>query len=209
MGHEEFQAASTTFSLGGLSPSRMLGVVLELPAFETSSAHEAEFALLSSTGGVEAELKGTLPIVFGLVLLVCIFRWAVMKWVITPTGNYWLPRASMPVVHRRKILTPEQQFARTLTRFENAGWEAIFYTFSSCFGVYVYLEAEWTVWPTTHFWVDWPLQSESELSRWYYLLALAFYTQALGSLLFFDKPRSDYWEYLLHHLVTIFLISVQ
>jgi hypothetical protein len=30
--------------------------------------------------------------------------------------------------------------------------------------------------------------------------------QALVSLLFFDPPRSDFYEYLLHHLVTIFLI---
>jgi len=43
--------------------------------------------------------------------------------------------------------------------------------------------------------------------RGYYLLMLAFYIQALVSLIFLDKPRSDYWEYLLHHLVTIFLIG--
>ena len=42
----------------------------------------------------------------------------------------------------------------------------------------------------------------------YYFAGLAFYTQALLSLLLLDKPRSDYWEYLIHHLVTIFLISV-
>jgi very-long-chain ceramide synthase len=42
----------------------------------------------------------------------------------------------------------------------------------------------------------------------YYFLGLAFYAQALLSLLLFDEPRSDYLEYLLHHLVTIFLIAV-
>ena len=59
----------------------------------------------------------------------------------------------------------------------------------------------------TQIWDQWPLQPISTAFRGYYLLMLAFYIQALVSLIFIDKPRSDYWEYLLRHLVTIFLIG--
>lgn len=205
----KFQNAGADYfsTLGGLSPMRVLGVVLELPNWKITPAHESQFALLASTEGLKLEAGRILPTVLGLVVLVCVFRGAVMKLLITPIGRQLIPRATKTLKHREKTLSVEDQFLRTLTRFENAGWEAIFYSMSSCFGLYVYSEAQWSVWPTTNFWDGWPLQPDDELSRWYYLLALAFYTQALGSLLFFDKPRSDYWEYLLHHLVTIFLIS--
>ena len=52
------------------------------------------------------------------------------------------------------------------------------------------------------------MQSFVPRFKLYYFAGLAFYAQALLSLLLLDKPRSDYWEYLIHHLVTIFLISV-
>jgi len=105
-------------------------------------------------------------------------------------------------------VSPDEQFTKTLSRFENSGWEAVFYGMSTSVGLFVYTQEEWSVWPTSNIWVDWPLQPMSFAFRGYYLLMLAFYTQALISLIFIDKPRSDYFEYFLHHVVTIFLIGV-
>lgn len=36
-----------------------------------------------------------------------------------------------------------------------------------------------SVWPTSNIWAGWPLQPFGPLFRGYYLLGLAFYTQAL------------------------------
>ena len=84
----------------------------------------------------------------------------------------------------------------------------MFYTISCSLSFWVYYNEEWRLWPTSSIWVEWPLQPMGSLFRGYYLLGLAFYSQALLSFAFFDEPRSDYWEYMLHHIVTIFIIAV-
>ena len=79
---------------------------------------------------------------------------------------------------------------------------------SSGFGLHVYQQERWSVWPTTNFWIEWPLQDFGPPFRLYYEISLAFYLSALLSLLLLDAPRSDFVQYLLHHVVTIFLIAV-
>ena len=185
------------FSLsGGLDVRRIGGFVLPLPPWEVSARHQQVASALTTSAGLRAEVDSSVPTVVGLVAVIFVLRWAVMTFVITPAGRRLLPAADA------------RQREKTLARFESAGWEALWYTCSCTYGLHVYQQEDWSCWPTTNFWAGWPLQSFEPRFRFYYLVGLAFYTQALLSLLLLDKPRSDFWEYVVHHLVTIFLISV-
>jgi hypothetical protein len=180
---------------GGLDIRRIGGFVLPLPPWEVSVAHREAASALATTAGLRAEVEASVPTVIVMVAVIFVLRWLVMTFVITPAGQRLLPAND----HRRE---------KTLARFESAGWEALWYSCSCMYGLHVYQQEEWSCWPTTNFWAGWPIQSFEPRFRFYYLIGLAFYTQALLSLLLLDKPRSDFWEYLIHHLVTIFLLSV-
>lgn len=189
--------ASPFLSLaGGLDVRRIGGFVLPLPPWEVSAQHREAASALPTSAGLRAEVESSVPTVIVMVVVIFVLRWLVMTFIITPAGQRLLPANNG---HDRE---------KTLARFESAGWEALWYTCSSMYGLHVYQQEDWSCWPTTNFWVGWPMQSFEPRFRFYYLIGLAFYTQALLALLLLDKPRSDYWEYLIHHLVTIFLLSV-
>jgi len=164
-----------------------------------SAAHVAAMAHNATTAGLYEDLAYCMPRVAVLTLLILVLRAAIMRWVLTPFGNAAVP-AKVP---------PGARYTRadTLERFNNCGWELIFYTFSSLFGLYAYSLESWSVWPSTQIWEGYPLQSMGFWFETYYFLGFGFYTSALVGVVFLDKPRSDYYEYLLHHLVTLFLIA--
>lgn len=95
---------------------------------------------------------------------------------------------------------------RTISRWVESTYYSLYYIGASILGVYVLMNEEWSVFPTTNFWVGWPLQPMGMLFEVYYLGALAFYSHCLFSLLFLDVPRKDFLEYLIHHIVCIYLI---
>eukprot|EP01047_Picozoa_sp_COSAG01_P072388 COSAG01_NODE_11498_length_1921_cov_4.789243_2_plen_309_part_00 len=193
------QDAGASFWSGALDGRRVTGRVLLLPEWEVTPAHSAAAANLGSAHGIVAALLSDGPIVLGLVAVIFVFRWLVLTLLLAPAGRRLVPPG--PTTAAR---------SKTLSRFHSAGWEAIFYTLSSACGLFVLAREsfEWSVWPTSNIWVGWPLQTFDGVFQAYYLLGLAFYFQALLSLLLLDDPRSDFLEYLLHHLVTIFLIAV-
>lgn len=185
------------FSLnGGLDVRRIGGFVLPLQQWQVTEQHRQAASALSTVAGLKAEAVSSLPTVLMLVVVIFLLRYFVMTFAITPVGQRLLPAGE---THRRE---------KTLARFESAGWEALWYTCSCTYGMWVYQQEDWSCWPTTNFWIGWPMQSFVPRFQLYYFAGLAFYAQALLSLLLLDKPRSDYWEYLIHHLVTIFLISI-
>jgi len=190
----------TSFLTGALDYRRISGHVLQLAPYEFTPAHEASSAAMGTADGLWTAMCTDGPTIFGLIFAVCIFRWLVTSFILWPAARCYVPSAI-------KSSSAKQQRIKTLSKFVCSGWEAIFYTLSASFGLYVLSQEEWSVWPTTNIWVGWPMQPFSTLFRSYYLLGLAFYTQALLSLLLFDEPRSDYVEYLLHHVVTVFLIA--
>jgi hypothetical protein len=191
------QDSGTSFWEGALDYRRISGRVLALPEWQVTDAHRESAAQLGSADGLVAAVYAEGPTVLGLIACVFVFRWAVMNALVRPAARYLVPPA--PAAKRQK----------TLDRFESAGWEAIFYTLSCSYGFFVFQHESWSVWPTSNIWDGWPLQPFDQVFRGYYLLGLAFYSQALLSLLLLDEPRSDFVEYLVHHLVTIFLISAR
>ena len=65
-------------------------------------------------------------------------------------------------------------------------------------------------WNARHFWQDFPNFTDwntRPLQFFYYLFQLGFYWQGLVALVTFETKRADFFELLLHHTVTILLIT--
>ncbi|KAG8766006.1 hypothetical protein FRC12_007141 [Ceratobasidium sp. 428] len=61
---------------------------------------------------------------------------------------------------------------------------------------------------TEHFWLEYPHWRMTGLMKSYYLLQAAYWTQQLlVMILGLEKPRKDFMELVLHHIVTIYLIA--
>jgi acyl-CoA-dependent ceramide synthase len=61
---------------------------------------------------------------------------------------------------------------------------------------------------TEHFWLEYPHWRMTPLIKRYYLMQLAYWCQQLIVLVLkLEKPRKDFAELVLHHLVTIWLVG--
>jgi len=61
-------------------------------------------------------------------------------------------------------------------------------------------------WDVNECWVDYPHHKVPPEVWWYYLFGAGFYSSLLLTQVF-DAKRKDFWEMLVHHLVTIFLMG--
>lgn len=109
--------------------------------------------------------------------------------------------AALSVRNQRKIL-----------KFQNQMWLAIFYMVSSAFGYYVQRDQPWFKLPlddeaSLHLLLPHPYNPPQELIM-YYHYGLAFYFAELASLFLVERhvKRSDFMEYVLHHITTLLLI---
>ena len=190
-----------SFSDGGALDYRRAweGRVLTVDSSTSDTArHRAAMAHDMSWEGLLQDLTYGVPIVSVLVVVILVLRKAVIHFVLAPLGEA-VVMANVPKGARYTR-------ADTLERFSNSCWELVYYTGSSLLGLYAYSLESWSMWPSSQIWEGWPLQPMGVWFEAYYFLGFGFYTSALVSVVFLDKPRSDYNEYLLHHFVTLFLI---
>lgn len=101
---------------------------------------------------------------------------------------------------------------KEIFKFQNQVWLAVFYIVSSYFGYYVQRDKPWFTLPlndvsAASLLVPHPYNPPKEIV-FYYQYGLAFYLAELVSLAFFESAvkRSDFLEYVFHHLVTVALI---
>ncbi|KAI9189228.1 Sphingosine N-acyltransferase lag1 [Blastocladiella emersonii ATCC 22665] len=124
-------------------------------------------------------------IAFGVVVWT-LLRAVVIDYVLRPTARYLGCKRSM------------------LDRFGEQGWLVVYYTLSWSVGMFfVVNSAFWS--DTRHFWTDYPHLYLSAAFKSYYLMQLAFWIQQLF-VIHIEKPRKDYTQMLVHHLVTCALI---
>ncbi|KAI9136952.1 TLC domain-containing protein [Paraphysoderma sedebokerense] len=91
-------------------------------------------------------------------------------------------------------------------RFCEQAWFSIYY--STFFSIGLYLAYHSPYWlRTEYFWVDYPHMHYTGLFKSYYLLQLSF-SLAQIVVLHLEKPRKDYVQFLVHHLLTIGLVSL-
>jgi len=84
-------------------------------------------------------------------------------------------------------------------------WYSLYYIAFTSFGLYVYSQEEWTIFPTANFWSNYP-HPLTTLMWTYYILELSFYFHGLIAISF-ERRRKDFLQMIVHHIVTIILIS--
>lgn len=93
-----------------------------------------------------------------------------------------------------------------LQRFKESSWRFVFYLVAFGSGVYFQWDKVW-VWDTKHCFIGYPFQPVDEVLWYYYMIELGFYWSLMMSL-FMDTWRKDFTETIIHHLVTISLLSM-
>mmetsp|Transcript_15117 Transcript_15117/g.33337 ORF Transcript_15117/g.33337 Transcript_15117/m.33337 type:complete len:384 (+) Transcript_15117:84-1235(+) len=96
---------------------------------------------------------------------------------------------------------------KKVVKFSEALWRAIFYSFFIVLGAYTLFVPETASWilDTQQNWQDWPHHAMSPLMDLYLQLELGCY---LHQLFWTEVTRSDAFEMILHHLITIALITI-
>ncbi|GET91176.1 hypothetical protein, conserved [Leishmania tarentolae] len=112
--------------------------------------------------------------------------------------------------HGLASLSPRNR--KKIMKFQNQMWLSLFYTASSCFGYYVQRSQPWFKLPlddeaSLHLLLPHPYNPPEELIM-YYHCGLAFYFSELCSLYIIERhvKRSDFLEYVVHHITTLLLI---
>lgn len=91
------------------------------------------------------------------------------------------------------------------SKFVEAAWRFIFYSVFTVLGVYTLFfpsPVPWVLDSREH-WADWPLQKIYPMIRIYYIVELGAYFHQLA---WTEINRSDSWEMIAHHIITIVLI---
>ncbi|KAJ6462133.1 longevity assurance proteins LAG1/LAC1 [Mycena sanguinolenta] len=114
-----------------------------------------------------------------------------------------LSHAAFPALARRWGITKRGK----VERFGEQGYQAVYF---ASFGAWGYnLLTSRTLWFTTrHFWLDYPHTHLPAALKAYYLLQIAYWLQqALVLGLGLEKRRSDHWELVVHHVVTVWMVT--
>ncbi|XP_013382242.1 ceramide synthase 6 isoform X3 [Lingula anatina] len=93
-----------------------------------------------------------------------------------------------------------------IVKFSENSWRFCFYLSAFVYGITILWDKPW-FWETRNCWMGYPDQHVTDDVFWYYMLELAFYW-SLSASQFADIKRKDFWEMFLHHIVTIFLMSM-
>ncbi|PIO66950.1 Longevity-assurance protein, partial [Teladorsagia circumcincta] len=84
-------------------------------------------------------------------------------------------------------------------------WRFSYYTFAFAYGCVVLWNKSW-LWDVKQCWIGYPFHPVEDSVWWYYMIETSFYYSLLFGA-FFDVKRSDFWEMIIHHIVTIGLLS--
>ncbi|CAD6191205.1 unnamed protein product [Caenorhabditis auriculariae] len=80
-----------------------------------------------------------------------------------------------------------------------------YYTAAFIYGFHVLRDQIW-LYDVKQCWVNYPYHPISDSVWWYYMVETGFYYSLLLAT-FFDTRRSDFWELILHHIITVLLLS--
>ncbi|KAH7908494.1 TLC domain-containing protein [Hygrophoropsis aurantiaca] len=104
----------------------------------------------------------------------------------------------MPPKQARKI-------HRSVLRFAEQGWSAIYYTVQWSFGLYVHINLPTSALHPTELWLDYPHIPLPGPLKFYYLTQTAFYLHQV-LILNAEARRKDHYQMMTHHVITIILM---
>ncbi|XP_039273043.2 ceramide synthase 5-like [Styela clava] len=112
-----------------------------------------------------------------------------------------IPRSSVRSWFRRK-----RNWGRpdTQTKFLETSWRFVFYSGVFAYGFGFLWKAPW-LWDHAQCWIGFPHQNLDKATYIYYIAEASFYTSLLLSIMK-DVRRKDFFEQLIHHIATLFLI---
>ncbi|EEH49623.1 uncharacterized protein PADG_05702 [Paracoccidioides brasiliensis Pb18] len=96
-----------------------------------------------------------------------------------------------------------------MARFMEQGYTAIYFGFSAPFGLYVMKQTDIWYFNTTAMFKGFPHRTLTADFKAYYLLEASYWAQqAIVLLLMLEKPRKDFKELVMHHIITLSLIGL-
>ncbi|KAL0481935.1 ceramide synthase [Acrasis kona] len=128
----------------------------------------------------------------GLAVLIFIIRTTLSQYIFKPFGK------------KNNII------GKNLHRFVENSWFTVYYLFAVVAGITILWNSSW-LWSLDKCYDEFPDDHMNETLpglEFYYILGLAFYTQALFGLVFVDEKMKDFNEMFAHHICTILLISI-
>ncbi|ORY55147.1 TLC domain-domain-containing protein [Leucosporidium creatinivorum] len=98
---------------------------------------------------------------------------------------------------------------RKLERFEEQGYAIFYFGLSSIAGLYVMTQQDSWFFQLEHLWLDYPNHwAMSRGVKTYYLTQFAYWLhESLVMIAGLEKPRDDFMELVLHHIVTAWLVG--
>ena len=106
-------------------------------------------------------------------------------------------------LRQKQILSRPSQ----LDKFAESGWRWTTYTTAFTCGLYVLSTKTW-FWNVIDCWINYPHHHVSNDIWWYYMLELSLNLSLSISIMIFDTKRKDFFVMLVHHLMTVLLISL-
>ncbi|KAL8383423.1 hypothetical protein RB595_006940 [Gaeumannomyces hyphopodioides] len=108
------------------------------------------------------------------------------------------------------ILSPLAQWlgatgTRQRTRFAEQGWMFLYYLCFWPLGLYLYASSPYFL-NLHELWTEWPQRELSGLAKGYMLAQWAYWVQQV-LVVNMEARRSDYWQMIIHHAVTVSLIA--
>ncbi|XP_064614459.1 ceramide synthase 2-like [Liolophura sinensis] len=183
----------------------------------------------SDPGGIHPKPSDLyITLVIGVVFLV--LRYIFETFIVQPIGTYFgvkdityraPPNPTLEAAFQKNGKTPlshkeitglakqvdwsEIKVQRWLRKRRLQTYQFVFYTISSICGAIFMWDNPW-LWETKKCWEDWPNHPVSEAAYWYYILEMGFYFSLLFTFLM-DSKRKDFYEMMLHHLITLGLMA--
>lgn len=148
-------------------------------------------------GGPDMYGKGRLDLAFvGFYIVVLSF-----------TREFFMQRIIRPMAIMAGITKRAKQ-----SRFMEQVYTAIYFSVAGPFGLYVMKYSEnGSLWyfNTTNMFVGYPHKAHEAMFKSYYLLQASYWAQqAIVLMLQLERPRKDFKELVLHHIVTVSLIAL-
>ncbi|KAJ7228716.1 longevity-assurance protein [Mycena pura] len=95
---------------------------------------------------------------------------------------------------------------RSVLRFAEQGWSAVYYPIQFCFGLYVNYNLPTELFNNSLLWANYPHVYLAAPVKLYYLTQTAFYSHQI-LILNAEAPRKDHYQMMAHHIISVILMG--